>query len=117
LFTGQPVGLIVLPLMIFHQIQLLTCGWLAGQWGREAKSTPAPATAFGTWTYKAGRDSGRMKPYSPQQALRSDARPAQKRQQWSTPQELRGEMHGIQRRTVRPHRAELPGRPRDSRLV
>jgi sodium/bile acid cotransporter 7 len=41
LFAGQPVGLIVLPLMIFHQIQLLTCAWLAGRWGREAESTAA----------------------------------------------------------------------------
>lgn len=35
LFAGHPVGLIVLPLMIFHQIQLITCAWLAGRWGRE----------------------------------------------------------------------------------
>jgi len=36
LFAGHPVGLIVLPLMIFHQIQLITCAWLAGRWGRQA---------------------------------------------------------------------------------
>jgi sodium/bile acid cotransporter 7 len=29
LFAGQPVGLIVLPLMIFHQIQLIVCAALA----------------------------------------------------------------------------------------
>jgi solute carrier family 10 (sodium/bile acid cotransporter), member 7 len=46
LFAGQPVGLIVLPLMIFHQIQLLTCAWLAGRWGREAEAAEiAAATA------------------------------------------------------------------------
>ena len=30
------VGLIVLPLMIFHQIQLILCSWLATRYGREA---------------------------------------------------------------------------------
>ena len=29
LFPGAEAGLIVLPLMIFHQIQLLVCAWLA----------------------------------------------------------------------------------------
>ncbi len=29
LFAGHPVGLIVLPLMLFHQIQLFTCAALA----------------------------------------------------------------------------------------
>ncbi|WP_280255383.1 bile acid:sodium symporter family protein [Nocardia wallacei] len=36
LFAGHPVGLIVLPLMIFHQIQLFVCAALAGRWGRAA---------------------------------------------------------------------------------
>lgn len=36
LFAGSTVGLIVLPLMIFHQIQLLICSWLATRYGREA---------------------------------------------------------------------------------
>jgi sodium/bile acid cotransporter 7 len=39
LFTGQPIGLIVLPLMIFHMSQLIACGWIAGryrdQWARQ----------------------------------------------------------------------------------
>jgi sodium/bile acid cotransporter 7 len=26
LFIGQPLGMIVLPIMIFHQIQLMVCG-------------------------------------------------------------------------------------------
>ena len=34
LFVGQPVGLLVLPLMIFHQIQLIVCAWLAGRYER-----------------------------------------------------------------------------------
>ncbi|NKY51237.1 bile acid:sodium symporter family protein [Nocardia vermiculata] len=44
LFAGQPVGLIVLPLMIFHQIQLITCAALAGRWGRAADEAEARAT-------------------------------------------------------------------------
>lgn len=35
LFAGQPVGLLVLPLMIFHQVQLMMCAWLAAKYGRE----------------------------------------------------------------------------------
>jgi sodium/bile acid cotransporter 7 len=38
LFAGQSVGLIVLPLMLFHQIQLMVCAWLAQRFAR----TPAP---------------------------------------------------------------------------
>lgn len=34
LFVGQPLGLLVLPLMLFHQIQLIVCAWLAGRYGR-----------------------------------------------------------------------------------
>jgi sodium/bile acid cotransporter 7 len=45
LFAGRPVGLIVLPLMIFHQIQLLTCAWLAGEWGRRAQAPVRTSTA------------------------------------------------------------------------
>ena len=36
LFAGQPVGMIVLPLMVFHQIQLIVCSWLASRYGRAA---------------------------------------------------------------------------------
>ncbi|MGC4934431.1 bile acid:sodium symporter family protein [Gordonia sp. DT30] len=36
LFSGSVVGLIVLPLMIFHQVQLIICSWLAGRYGRTA---------------------------------------------------------------------------------
>lgn len=32
LFAGHPVGLIVLPLMIFHQVQLIACAALAQRW-------------------------------------------------------------------------------------
>ncbi|WP_431309426.1 bile acid:sodium symporter family protein [Gordonia sesuvii] len=41
LFAGSTVGLIVLPLMIFHQIQLILCSWLATRYGREADAATA----------------------------------------------------------------------------
>lgn len=33
LFVGQPLGELVLPLMVFHQIQLIVCAWLASRYG------------------------------------------------------------------------------------
>ena len=38
LFAGHPLGLIVLPIMLFHQIQLMTCAVLARRYAvrREA---------------------------------------------------------------------------------
>ncbi|WP_298444919.1 bile acid:sodium symporter family protein [Gordonia sp. (in: high G+C Gram-positive bacteria)] len=41
LFAGSSVGLIVLPLMIFHQVQLILCSWLATRYGRAAEETVA----------------------------------------------------------------------------
>ena len=35
LFAGSPVGLMVLPLMVFHQAQLMACGSLASRYARE----------------------------------------------------------------------------------
>ena len=35
LFASQNCGLIVLPLMLFHQIQLMVCAALARQWTAE----------------------------------------------------------------------------------
>lgn len=35
LFIGQPLGMIVLPIMIFHQIQLMVCGILANYWSKQ----------------------------------------------------------------------------------
>ncbi|MEJ0016397.1 MAG: bile acid:sodium symporter family protein [Acetobacteraceae bacterium] len=35
LFAGQSLGLIVLPLMLFHQVQLMVCAALARRWGAE----------------------------------------------------------------------------------
>jgi sodium/bile acid cotransporter 7 len=36
LFAGPQVGLMVLPLMLFHQMQLMVCAWLARRWGADA---------------------------------------------------------------------------------
>jgi sodium/bile acid cotransporter 7 len=38
LFAGQSVGLIVLPLMLFHQIQLIMCAALARRFAAESAS-------------------------------------------------------------------------------
>ncbi|MDQ8934465.1 bile acid:sodium symporter family protein [Acinetobacter rudis] len=35
LFAGQPLGMIVLPIMIFHQIQLMVCGVIANRWSKQ----------------------------------------------------------------------------------
>ncbi|MCF8571947.1 bile acid:sodium symporter [Gordonia sp. HY002] len=35
MFTGSVVGFMVLPLMIFHQIQLIICAWLANRYHRQ----------------------------------------------------------------------------------
>ncbi len=42
LFAGQSVGLIVLPLMLFHQIQLMVCAALARRYGAEAVLAQTP---------------------------------------------------------------------------
>ena len=36
LFAGQPIGLIMLPLMVFHQAQLMACSALASRYARTA---------------------------------------------------------------------------------
>jgi sodium/bile acid cotransporter 7 len=45
LFAGHSVGLIVLPLMIFHQIQLVTCAVLAQRWRRAGDKPRRAGTA------------------------------------------------------------------------
>ena len=37
LFAGQPIGLLMLPLMVFHQAQLMACSALAGRYARAAE--------------------------------------------------------------------------------
>jgi sodium/bile acid cotransporter 7 len=39
LFPAGAVGLAVLPLMLFHQIQLMVCAWLAQRWSTRADAT------------------------------------------------------------------------------
>lgn len=36
IFGGANLGLLILPLMIFHQIQLMMCSWLAAHYGKQA---------------------------------------------------------------------------------
>ena len=35
IFGGASIGLLILPLMIFHQIQLMMCSWLAARYARQ----------------------------------------------------------------------------------
>ena len=39
LFAGHPLGMIVLPIMLFHQIQLMTCAVLARRYARRLDAT------------------------------------------------------------------------------
>ena len=46
IFAGQPIGAIILPLMIFHQVQLLACAALAQRYAtrnRQVETASAPA--------------------------------------------------------------------------
>ena len=43
LFAGSSVGLLVLPLMIFHQAQLMVCGSLASRYAKEVPDEQVPA--------------------------------------------------------------------------
>ena len=45
IFTSRTVGAAVLPLMLFHQIQLMVCAALAQRWGRRAEPSPSLASA------------------------------------------------------------------------
>ena len=47
LFVGASLGLVVLPLMIFHQLQLMVCATLARRYalGQFARGVPAPRPA------------------------------------------------------------------------
>lgn len=43
IFAGQSIGAIVLPLMLFHQIQLMVCAWLARAYAERQKAAPTAA--------------------------------------------------------------------------
>ena len=45
LFAGHAVGVIVLPLMLFHQMQLMVCAVLAQKYAARKEETAAPAAA------------------------------------------------------------------------
>jgi sodium/bile acid cotransporter 7 len=45
LFAPAQVGIVILPLMVFHQLQLFVCAWLAGRWRREGEALAAAAAA------------------------------------------------------------------------
>lgn len=46
LFIGQPIGMIVLPIMIFHQIQLMVCGIIANYWSKRNTSSTEQETGW-----------------------------------------------------------------------
>ena len=37
LFAPSALGMVILPVMLFHQIQLMVCAVLAQKWGREPR--------------------------------------------------------------------------------
>jgi sodium/bile acid cotransporter 7 len=43
LFASQPLGAIVLPLMLFHQVQLMTCAVLARRYAQHQQQAHAKA--------------------------------------------------------------------------
>jgi sodium/bile acid cotransporter 7 len=47
LFAGQSAGLIVLPLMLFHQIQLMACAAMARRYAARTEATADPGTLSG----------------------------------------------------------------------
>ncbi len=58
LLPAAPLSLTVLPLMLFHQIQLMVCAWLARRFAaRPAVSQPAEELLAGFGT-DAGRAAG-----------------------------------------------------------
>jgi solute carrier family 10 (sodium/bile acid cotransporter), member 7 len=45
IFASHTAGAAVLPLILFHQIQLMVCAALAQRWGRRAEPSASPASA------------------------------------------------------------------------
>jgi len=62
LFAGPAVGLMVLPLMLFHQIQLMVCAVIARRWPRERE---APAEGRGAGFLPPARPSSGAGPRAP----------------------------------------------------
>jgi len=61
LFAGASMGVLILPLMLFHQIQLMACAALAQRWGARDMSgerdgeDAAAGTARTQGTLNAGK--------------------------------------------------------------
>ncbi|WP_427025246.1 bile acid:sodium symporter family protein [Aureimonas ureilytica] len=45
LFAGHAMAMVVLPLMLFHQIQLFACAALAQRYARQTRAVPTPSVA------------------------------------------------------------------------
>ena len=54
LFAGQAVGLIVLPLMVFHQIQLMACAALARHYARTSTGSATCVLRDGRFAASSG---------------------------------------------------------------
>jgi sodium/bile acid cotransporter 7 len=52
LFAGHPLGLIVLPIMLFHQIQLMTCAVLARRYALRHANTRGVPVSAGSGEYR-----------------------------------------------------------------
>src|SRR5271156_1585933 len=46
LIAGPALGSFVLPIMMYHSMQLLACAWLAKRYAKRSHSIPAPETAI-----------------------------------------------------------------------
>lgn len=56
IFAGQGVGAIVLPLMLFHQMQLMVCAMIAQRYARTARSRITPQATSGNAAVPTGAD-------------------------------------------------------------
>lgn len=54
IFAGTGAGLVILPLMLFHQLQLITCAVLARRWAAQARTRDAEAVAVAGPVTEAG---------------------------------------------------------------
>lgn len=73
LFAGSTVGLIVLPLMIFHQVQLILCSMLASRYAKtpDPDSSSPLLTAKGTFRRRLVRTAGNQRTGTVARHLRS----------------------------------------------
>ncbi|MFI8940841.1 bile acid:sodium symporter family protein [Streptomyces syringium] len=50
---GASAGPVILPLMLYHQVQLMVCAVIANRWSRDAAMSPAPESALRDQTQTA----------------------------------------------------------------